>query len=149
MTNAEFKTLLNLEKYFSDNVITLPRSGEKTKPHKVVSDSTRDIFLLDLDRRSSITLTKKKLQERHVNTETIMIRLEIDCPPHINNDGTRTSRNHIHIFDEKSKSGNIAYDLSGEYGKLFTNIDDFVTTFYDFCKMCNIDTKNVNIQGVI
>ncbi len=147
MTNDEFLTLLKLSKHFDSSFINLPAPGEKAKPFKILSDSTRDIFLLDIDRRSTITLTKKKLQERHSNTNTMMVRLEIDCPPHMYSDGTFTSRNHIHIFDENC--GNIAYDLSGEYGKLFTDIDNFVTVFYDFCKMCNIDINNTNIQGAI
>lgn len=148
MTNDEFKYLLGLKKHFIDTRIDLPKPGEKVaKPFQVLSDTTKDIFFIDTDRKSTITLTKKKLQERHANSNTMMIRLEIDCPPHMYSDGTRSSRNHIHIFDENN--GNIAYDLNGTYGKLFTNIDDFVTVFYDFCNMCNIDTKNVNIQGVI
>ena len=92
-------------------------------------------------------MTKKKIQERYASTNTIMIRLEIDCPPHMNSDGTFTSRNHIHIFDEKE--GTIAYDLNGLYGEFFSNIDDFTNVFYDFCKMCNINTDNITIQGVI
>ena len=148
MTNNDFLYLLNLKKHFVDNKIDLPCPGEKaTKPFKVMSNTTRDIFFLDTDRKSTITLTKQKIQERHANSNTIMIRLEIDCPPHMYSDGTLSSRNHIHIFDEKQ--GNIAYDLSGEYGKLFSNIADFTTVFYDFCIMCNIDTEKVNIQGVI
>ena len=146
MTNAEFKSLLNLKKHFAESRIDLPKPGEKPpKPFKILSDTTRDIFFLDTDRQGSITLTKKKLQERHANT--MMIRIEIDCPPHMYADGSRSSRNHIHIFDEEN--GNIAYDLNGEYGKLFSNINDFVTVFYDFCSMCNIDTQNIDIQGVI
>lgn len=147
MTNEEFRQLLELRKHFEENDIVLPASGEKGKTLKVISDTTRDLFFLDTDRKSSITLTKKKLQERHSNSNTIMIRLEIDCVPHMYKDATRSSRNHIHIFDETY--GNITYDLSGEYGKLFSNINDFSTVFTEFCTYCNIDLTNVNIQGVI
>lgn len=147
MTNEDFKELLRLKKHFEGHNIELPTAGEKGKPLKVLSDTTRDIFILDTDRKSSITLSKKKLQERHSNSNTIMIRLEIDCVPHMYEDGSRSSRNHIHIFDETC--GNITYDLSGEYGTLFSNINDFPTVFSDFCKICNIDLSNVNIQGVM
>lgn len=147
MTNDEFHELLNLKKHFEENKITLPLSGEKGKTLKVLSDTTRDIFLLDTDRKSSITLAKKKLQERHSNSNTVMIRLEIDCVPHMYKDGSRSSRNHIHVFDEDH--GNITYDLSGEYGDFFSNINNFSTVFEDFCSLCNIDLANVNIQGVI
>ena len=116
-------------------------------PIKVESDTTRDIFYLDTDRKSSITLTKKKIQKRHANSNTMMIRLEIDCRPHMYNDGSLSSRNHIHIFDEKE--GNITYDLTGEYATLFSNTENFMTVFYEFCNMCNIDTVNVDIQDVM
>lgn len=148
MTNDEFKELLELNKHFADSKVILPNPGQKnTKPFKIASDSTRDIFYLDTDRKSSITLTKKKLQERHANTNTMMIRLEIDCRPHMFSDGTFSSRNHIHIFDEEN--GNKTYDLNGEYGKLFSDTNNFMAVFYDFCTMCNIDTENVDIQDVM
>lgn len=148
MTNDEFKNLINLEKHFDDSHIDLPNPGQKaSKPLKITANSTRDIFFLDTDRKSNITLTKVKLQERHHNSGTIMIRLEIDCKPHMYSDGTLSSRNHIHIFDEEN--GNITYDITGEYAKLFSNTNDFRQTFYDFCTMCNIDTINVDIQDVI
>lgn len=148
MTNDEFRRLVAMTKHFDEKSLDLPMPGEKSqKPFKVLSDTTRDTFFIDTDRKSTITLSKKKLQERHSNSGTIMIRLEIDCVPHMYSDGTRSSRNHIHIFDEDQ--GNITYDLSGNYGKLFSNLDDFVTIFYDFCNMCNISTENINIQGVI
>lgn len=103
MTNNDFLYLLNLKKHFADNKIDLPCPGEKaTKPFKVMSNTTRDIFFLDTDRKSTITLTKQKIQERHANSNTIMIRLEIDCPPHMYSDGTLSSRNHI-IYLMKNK----------------------------------------------
>lgn len=147
MTNDEFKELCQLSKHFADTEIFLPAPGEKiTEPLTVFSNTTKDIFSLDIDRKG-ITLSKKKFQERHHNSNTIMIRLEIDCRPHMYADGRLSTRNHIHIFDEEN--GNIAYDLDGEYAKLFTDTDNFVSVFYDFCHMCNIETANINVQGVI
>lgn len=148
MTNDEFMDLLKLKKHFSDSKVILPNPGKKNDvPIKIESDTTRDIFYLDTDRKSSITLTKKKLQQRHANSNTMMIRLEIDCRPHMYSDGSFSSRNHIHIFDEEN--GNITYDLTGEYATLFSNIDNFMAVFYDFCSMCNIDTVNIDIQDVM
>ena len=148
MTKEEYKQLILLKKHFFEEKIELPIAGEKaSNPILVLSDSTRDTFLIDTDRKSSITISKKKLQNRHSNSNTIMIRLEIDCKPHMYRDGSLSSRNHIHIFDENY--GNRVYDLDGEYGKLFSNINDFTTVFIDFCHMCNINTENVIIQGVM
>ena len=149
MTNDEFKKLCLLKKHFSDTNISLPSAGEKcSNPIPVYSDTTKDIFTLSLDRHG-ITLTKQKLQELHKNDNTVMIRLEIDCKPHMFRDGHFSSRNHIHIFDENEENGLQTYDLTGEYGKLFSDINDFSEVFYDFCKICNIATDGLNIQGVI
>nr|DAQ34550.1 MAG TPA: hypothetical protein [Caudoviricetes sp.] len=148
MTNNEFRNLIKLKKHFSDSKIILPNPGMKNDtPIKVESNTTRDIFYLDTDRKSSITLSKKKIQKRHANSNTMMIRLEIDCRPHMYSDGSLSSRNHIHIFDEKK--GNITYDLTGKYATLFSNTENFMTVFYEFCNMCNIDTVNVDIQDVM
>lgn len=84
---------------------------------------------------------------QHSNSNTILIRLEIDCKPHMYADGHLSSRNHIHIFDEET--GTKTYDLTGEYGRLFTDTTNFLSIFYDFCKMCKIDTSDINVQGVI
>ncbi len=147
MTDAEFQRLLNLDKNFENTNIILPTSGEKAKPYKILSKTTKDIFYLDIDRKSSITLTKKKLQTRHQSTGTMMVRLEIDCRPHMFPDGTFSSRNHIHIYDEEF--GCKVYDLDRGCGKLFVKLDDFMIVFSDFCEMCNIDIENISLQSVV
>lgn len=148
MTNEEFRQLCLLKKHFLDKNISLPMTGEKCASIPVYSNTTKDIFSLALDRRG-ITLTKKKLQELHKNDNTVMIRVEIDCVPHMFKDGHFSSRNHIHIFDENEENGLQTYDLTGEYGNLFSDINDFSSVFFDFCKMCNIETTGINVQGVI
>lgn len=147
MTLDDFKVLCELEKHFADTNIYLPAPGNKLdSPLTVLSNTTRDVFSLDIDRHG-ITLTKKKLQERHCNSNTVMIRLEIDCRPHMYEDGHLSTRNHTHIFD--AENGNITYDLDEKFAELFTNTNDFLTVFYDFCHMCNIETSNINVQGVM
>ena len=147
MTNENIKELLNMEKHFESSTIELPAQGEKlSTPLKVLSDNTHDVFYLDADRKGSITLTKKKLQERHHNSGIIMIRLEIDCKPHMYPDGHKSSRNHIHIFSE---TGMQTYNLDEDYAKIFTDTTNFTSLFEDFCKMCKISLTGINIQGVI
>ena len=64
MTNEEFKALCKLKKHFADTEIYLPTPGNKLDNSLAVfSDTTKDVFSLDIDRKG-ITLTKKKLQER-------------------------------------------------------------------------------------
>lgn len=148
MTNDEFKDLITLTKYFADTDIHLPAPGEKLlSPLSVLSASTKDSFFIDVDRKGTIAISKKKLQNRHNNSGTVLIRLEIDCRPHMFCDGSLSSRNHIHIFDEYD--GFKVYDLEKEYSILFTDLNDFTTIFIQFCQMCNIDTNSTFIQGVI
>lgn len=138
---------MRLQKHFILNKLDLPNVGSKAEPFLIASDSTRDYFALDADRKSSISLTKIKLQERYTTAHVMMVRVEIDCRPHMFPDGSKSSRNHIHVFNEKF--GNTVYDLSSAFKEFFTDISNFETTFYDFCRMCNISTNNIDIQGVV
>lgn len=146
MTNDEFKALMELKKVFKNESISLPFNGGK-KTYDLESTSTRDKFYLDIDRKGRIELSKSKLQERHVQTKTLMVRLDIDSPPHRNPDGSTTSRNHIHIYRETDgDTGNLpwAYDLKDVDAALFqNNTTDFMENFFKFCQFCNIDVNNV------
>lgn len=147
MTDIEFKQLMAIQKHVIDDIIILPKQGEVSVSVNVVSDSTSDVFSIDLDRRGTITLSKKKLQERYLNEPVGMVRLEIDAPPHINPNGRRLSRNHIHIYSEKYGMS-MAYELDEISNTLFRNIYDFNSVFYDFFEFCNINLSTIEIQGV-
>lgn len=148
MSDSEFQNLMALQKHINDDKIELPRMGELGKTITVVSDTSSDVFAVDTDRRSSITLYRQKLQERHLNTQERMVRVEINSRPHTNPDGTVLSRNHIHIFSEKYGLS-MAYELDTISKELFKDLTSFDKVFYDFCKYCNIQIDNVQIQGVI
>lgn len=98
------------------------------------------IFMTDLEFQALMALPKKSL-----------VRIDIDSPPHMNPDGTKISRNHIHIFKETDNdTGNLpwAYDLETfKQIKFDKNNIVFVEVFSEFCKYCNINLNNV--QGVI
>ncbi len=151
MTNKEFKTLMNLKKSFVKDSITLPANTEK-ETFEIKSLSTKDEFFLDIDRGGRIELSKFKLQNRYAKTKQPLVQIEIDSPPHINPDGTRKSRNHIHVFRETDNdTGNLpwAYDLD-EFEEInLINIDvlNFTQVFFNFCAYCNIKTDD--IQGII
>ncbi len=150
MTEKEFINLLGLEKVFIKKNIYLPNNGENNT-FDLKSTSTSDKFLLDVDRRGKIELSKFKIQNRYALTKLPLVRIDIDSPPHMNPDGTRTSRNHIHIYREMDNdTGNLpwAYDLD-EFNniKFDKNNIIFMDIFAGFCKYCNINISN--IQGVI
>lgn len=67
MTDKEFKRLLSLAKQFEDSLVILPGQGENNV-YGLKSISTNDNFLLDIDRRSKIEISKFKLQTRYAIT---------------------------------------------------------------------------------
>ena len=94
-----------------------------------------------MDRRGRIELSKFKLQNRYALTKLPLVRIDIDSPPHMNPDGTKTSRNHIHIYkdgyDEK-----FAYTLdSDEFKDLFPDPKDrcsLLKAYLEFIKVISV-----------
>lgn len=146
MTDSEFQFLKGLKKVFSESGVKLPANGQNIT-YDIRSTETRDTFLLDVDRRGRIELSKCKLQHRYTTTKLPLIRVDINSPPHINPDGTVLSRNHIHIFKEiDNDTGNLpwAYDLETfsdiRFDKDNINLSDI---FIQFCGYFNIDCGGV------
>lgn len=148
MTNKEFNYLMELPKHLSQEAVSLPQDRQIGDSIPVMSDSTKDIFVIDTDRRSTISISKKKIQERYMNVPEQMVRLEVDCRPHRNPDGTALSRNHIHIYTEEYGMS-YAYDLDKYDCNLFSNTESFNSLFVDFCKLCKINLENNTIQEVL
>lgn len=147
LTNEEFNKLLQLEKIFTTQKIILPTIGT-VDSFELTDVNNRIPFLLDIDRRGKIELSKYKIQNRYAVTE-VLVRIDIDSPPHINPDGTKLSRNHIHIYRE-GFGDRWAYELKDlKDTNLFQNICTFRNVFNDFCKYCNISLDNKEIQDVI
>ncbi len=150
MTDLEFKRLMQLQKIFVKSSIILPNNGENSI-YDLKSKETQDKFYLDVDRRGRIELSRFKLQTRYAVTKLPLVRIDIDSPPHLNPDGTKTSRNHIHIYREvDNDTGNLpwAYSLE-EFEQIKFNRNNivFMDIFSSFCEYCNISMEN--IQGVI
>lgn len=149
LTDAQFEELMNLNKYFTQKNIQLPTVGEN-KSFDLAARETEDKFFLDADRRGRIEL-KVKLQTRYALTKLPLVRIDLNSPPHINPDGTRVSRDHIHIYrDTDYNTGNLpwAYELNSI--NIFSKDDsstDFMEVFYHFCEYCHIESHTV--QGVI
>ena len=149
MTNKEFQVLLEMKKFFLKSNIQLPGNNENNS-YELKSETTKDRFYLDVDRRGRIEFSKFKIQNRYLQTKQPLVRIDIDSPPNTNPDGTKTSRNHIHIYRETEfDTGNLpwAYNLS-DIAEFALNDDySFIHVFHTFCKFCNIESEN--IRGVI
>lgn len=144
MDNDEYKRLMELTKYFTKKNILLPSSGENDV-FDLAARETTDKFFLDVDRRGKIEL-KAKIQTRYALTKVPLVRIDLNSPPHMNPDGIKMSRNHIHIYkDTDFDTGNLpwAYELTSI--GIFANDSptDFMQIFYHFCEFCNIETNDM------
>jgi len=149
ITDAEFQKLMKIKKLFIDKKIELVHHN-CNKSYNIISEDSKTKFILNVDRRSKIELKKMKLQNRCTNLNELLVRVEIDAPPHTNPDLTITSRNHIHIYRD-GYGLKWAYNLENLNNKYFKNITDFLNVFTDFGLFCNMDIDNNinNLQGVI
>lgn len=137
-----FLGLLQSTKEMPSNV-SLPSNNEK-RSYELSTDFKDIKLILDIDRAGRIELRKCKIQDRYKSLP--LIRVDIDSPPHRFKDGSRSSRNHIHIFNP-NKNENDTFDLEDFNSILFKDISNFNSILFDFCSYCNI--KIPNIQGVI
>lgn len=147
MTDIEFKALIDINKVFTRKNISLPMQND-FNTYDLKSVDTKDKFYLDIDRRGKIEL-KTKLQNRYCRNKLPLVRIDFNSPPYINPDGTKVSRNHIHIFKETDNdTGNLpwAYELDDIFNIESSSLN-FMNIFNLFCKYCNIDTDK--IQGVL
>ena len=150
MTKEEYSYLMHLKKAFKDKNVIIPEKGNSCI-FDINSETSNDLFFLDISRKGKIELSKVKLQSRWEANKMPLVRVEIDAPEHTNPDGTTTSRNHIHIFKDGDEPGYLpwAFDLETFSDFSYNDGDSFMSLFYEFCRFCNIKTDKSNIQGVI
>ena len=144
-----FKKLMDIDKFFVDKTVKLPLAGDSGIAYKLYDKTSRKEFSLDLSRGKMLLVNKKKFQTRYISDPTNLVRLEIDCPPHTNPDGSITSRNHMHIYKEGYDLA-WAVDLQDLLPFSKVDLNNYTEVFYAFCKYCNIITDdNIDIQSVV
>jgi hypothetical protein len=134
LTQAEADALMAMEKHRADNSVwRYPREGDAvTIP--LLSLDRHEEFLLDLS-RGRINLMKVKYQERARNVE-VLVRLELDGPPHRNPDDTEIACPHIHVYKE-GYGVKWAMPLPQD---TFSNLSDVYKTLDEFMAFCNVKT---------
>jgi len=132
ITQAEADILIAMEKHFvDDKVWTFPAMGERIAL-ALASLDKRENFMLDVT-RAQIKLTKAAYQNR-VRQAIVLMRLDIDGPPHRNPDGSEITCPHLHIYREGF----------GDKWAIAAPIDrypdtlDLVSTCESFLEHCNI-----------
>jgi len=59
----------------------------------------KESFLVDVNRKGRIRLSKCTYQERYEVVE-ILLRLDVAGPPHVNPDGQEVVAPHLHVYSE-------------------------------------------------
>ena len=96
ITQAEADALIAMEKQrVDDKVWTFSRPGE-SRAIPLTSSGKRENFILDIN-RAQIKLTKATYQNR-ARQAIILMRLDLDGPPHGNPDGREIPCPHLHVY---------------------------------------------------
>lgn len=133
LTQAEADALIAMVKRFVEKAtVRFPMPGE-LREIEVKSEDGRESFLIDVNRRGKIKVSKCPYQERYSVIE-ILLRLDIDGPTHDNPDGAEVPCPHLHIYRE-GFADKWAFPLPA--GR-FTDTADLVKAFREFLEYCNV-----------
>lgn len=98
ISQAEADALIAMEKLFVDETDwTFPAAGERLA-RELTSTDKRENFTLDIT-RGRIKLIKATYQNR-ARAAIVLMRLDLDGPPHRNPDGQEIPCPHLHIYRE-------------------------------------------------
>jgi MoaA/NifB/PqqE/SkfB family radical SAM enzyme len=132
LTQVQANALISLSKHLvTTGEIRFPAAGDYLQL-EARSDDEHESFLIDVNRRGKIKLTKCTYQERYATVE-ILMRLDVDGPPHENPDGTVVPCPHLHEYRE-----GFGVKWARPLPASFSNASDLVVTFRDFLKFCNV-----------
>ena len=139
LTQAEADALIAMEKHRAeDTILMFPGPGQRLCIPLVSSDK-RENFLLDIA-RARIKLTKATYQNR-ARQVIILMRLDLDGPPHRNPDDAEIPCPHMHVYRE---------GFGDKWAvpappNVYTNTADLYLTLEIFMKQCNV-TRMPNLQ---
>ena len=130
LTQQEADALLVLEKYdFSNDEYKFPYLGG-TLRLSLQSMDKKETFNLDVT-RCYIALEKITFQTR-ARKAVVLVRLDIDGPPHRNPDGEEIGCPHIHLYRE-GYGDKWAYPLPDELKCVLDNPYNLLDKFMNYC----------------
>lgn len=134
LTQAEADSLIAMEKHrVEDKVLLFPGPGDRLAVPLTSSDR-RELFTLDVT-RSQIKLTKATYQNR-ARQAIVLMRLDLDGPPHRNPDDSEIPCPHLHIYRE-GYGDRWAIIAPAE---IYTVPTTLFSLFQAFMRHCNITT---------
>jgi len=145
LSDTEVQRLIHLQKKFADEAeVLVPASGQYEHCSELVAIKDGDRFLLDVS-RAAIRLTRCKTQTRYARN-TILIRVEIDGPPHDNPDGTEVGPSHVHVYRE-GYDAKWAYPID-EFPE-FMGCTSLIELVRKFSRYCGVVSRIPYQEGVI
>jgi hypothetical protein len=142
LTQQEADALMAIPKRVAPLMpIDFPTAGDETQ-FELKSMDGRDDFIIDINRKGRIKLSKCTYQERYAVVDTLL-RLDVDGPPHENPDGTSIPCPHLHTYREGFGT-KWAEPLPAD----FSNSPDLVKKLQEFLRYCNV-AEIPEIQGAI
>jgi hypothetical protein len=129
---VEADTLIAAEKHrVNDKIWRFSAPGERLSIPLISADK-REHFMLDVS-RSQIKLTKATFQNR-ARQAIVLMRLDLDGPPHRNPDGSEIPCPHLHIYRE-GYGDKCAISAPADR---YSNTLHLFSTFEAFMAHCNI-----------
>jgi hypothetical protein len=135
LTQDEADKLMAMEKRPADDKDWLfPAPGQRIAI-PLTSLDKRENFMLDVT-RAQIKLTKATYQNR-ARAAIILLRLDLDGPPHTNPDGVEVPCPHLHVYREGFGD---KWAMPAPLDR-YTNTLDLFSTFEAFMQQCNITER--------
>ena len=132
ITQDEADALIAMDKVrVDDTEWVFPIEGRRISVPLISADK-RENFTLDIT-RAQIKLTKATYQNR-ARQAIILMRLDLDGPPHRNPDGLEIPCPHLHIYKE-GYGDRWAYRAPAN---LYPNTQDLFSAFEAFMRHCNV-----------
>ncbi len=103
------------------------------KQFEAQSEDGHELFVFDVNRRGKIKLSKCTYQERYAVVE-ILVRLDLDGPPHQNPDGAEVPCPHLHVYRE-GFADKWAVPLPAG---VFSDVSNLAVTLLEFFRYCNV-----------
>ncbi len=146
LTQAEADALINMsKKKATDDHYEFPFSGEILSI-PIVSIDEKESFLIDINRKGKIRLTKCSYQERFRGI-IILVRLDIDGSPHTNPEVPQVPLSHLNQYNGQTiQCPHLHLYVEGFMDKWaipapadrFSHTNDLYETLMDFFSFCNI-----------
>jgi uncharacterized protein DUF6978 len=124
--------LLAMPKVCDDNLPVMFPIPDSCMAVSLKSVDGRESFVADINRKGRMKLSKCTFQKRYCTT-IILLRLDVDGPPHTNPDGVFVPCPHLHRYREGWDD-----QWADPLPPSFSDPERLERTFWEFLTYCNV-----------